>query len=329
MYVITGAAGFIGSNLVATLHERDVGPVVVCDVFGSGQKWLNLRKHAFHDWIEPGSLLSFLETHEKAVTAVVHLGAISSTVETNTDFILRNNFVFSRDIFEWATRAQKRLIYASSAATYGNGLHGFEDDESLGYLKKLQPLNPYGWSKHLFDQYVFSRKDPKTPWPNQCAGLKFFNVYGPNEYHKEGQMSVAWQLYQQAMSQRASLELFKSYRPDYKDGQQTRDFIWVQDCVDVIVWLLENQTVSGLFNVGSGKARSFLDLAKIVQGQVSCKTSLVFKDMPVTLRDKYQYHTQANMAKLHAFGYRTPMTSLEDGVQFYIQDYLSKEDSYR
>jgi len=324
MIIVTGGAGFIGSNLVAALEAKGKR-VVVCDWLGKDDKWRNIAKRDLADLVAPEQLFDFLAYAGEAVEAIFHLGAISSTVETDADLIAETNFRLSCALWLWCRDHGKRMIYASSAATYGDGAGGFGDDESIGGLAKLRPLNAYGWSKHLFDRWV-ARQKQSGEGPVQCAGLKFFNVYGPNEYHKGGQRSVAEQIYPFA-ARREAFALFKSYNPTYPDGGQLRDFVWVGDCVNVMTWLLDNPAVSGLFNVGSGKARSFADLAAAVYRAAGVEPMLTFRDMPETMRDKYQYFTEADLTKLRAAGFTQATTSLEEGVKKYVA-YLGAEDRY-
>jgi ADP-L-glycero-D-manno-heptose 6-epimerase len=329
MIVVTGGAGFIGSNLVAGLEERGIGDIVISDVLGSGDKWRNIAKREIRDVVHPDRLIDFLNTHSDEIDMVFHIGAISSTTETDADLIIDTNFVLSRRIWKWCWKHQKRLVYASSAATYGDGRNGFKDDDSIDGLKHLMPLNPYGWSKHVFDRRVARIAETKSePLPPQWAGLKFFNVYGPNEYHKGEQMSVVCKLYPQVVAG-AAARLFKSHHPDYPDGGQLRDFVWVGDCVDVMLWLYDNPGVSGIFNVGTGKARSFKDLAEATFRAAGKPSKINYTDMPEGLREKYQYYTQANMTKLRAAGYDKPFTELEDGIGKYVRDFMSKGDPYR
>jgi ADP-L-glycero-D-manno-heptose 6-epimerase len=332
MLLVTGGAGFIGSNLVAALAERG-HDVVVCDRLGEGDKWRNLAHQAIEDVIPPEELPQFLRWAEGRLSAVFHLGAISATTETDGDALLANNFRLSKVFWDHCAREGIPLIYASSAATYGDGAEGFDDDASAGYLSRLRPLNGYGWSKHLFDRWVMRRlaKDAPAdePWaPPQWAGLKFFNVYGPNEYHKGGQASVAWHLFGQ-LSRGEPARLFQSHHPGYADGGQLRDFIWVGDCVDVMLWLLDNPKVSGLFNVGTGKARSFADLARAVFAAMDKPENISYVPTPEAIRDKYQYFTEAKMARLRTAGYDKPFTDLEEGVARYVKDYLTQSDPYR
>ncbi len=325
MLLVTGGAGFIGSNLVAALAGRGA-PVVVCDRLGQGDKWRNLAHHALADLIAPEELADFLVRRRGALTAVFHLGAISSTTESDGDALIRNNFRPSTLLWEHCAAERIPLIYASSAATYGDGARGFDDDATQ--LADLKPLNGYGWSKHLFDRWVAARLDAGAAAPPQWAGLKYFNVYGPNEYHKGGQASVAWHLFQQIKAG-GRAKLFQSHHPDYADGGQLRDFVWVGDCVDVMLWLQANPGVSGLFNVGSGKARSFADLARAVFAALDAPENIDFIPTPEALRAHYQYFTEAKMDRLRAAGYDKPFTELETGVASYVTDYLDSADPYR
>ncbi|PJB71500.1 MAG: ADP-glyceromanno-heptose 6-epimerase [Alphaproteobacteria bacterium CG_4_9_14_3_um_filter_47_13] len=329
MIIVTGGTGFIGSNLLAGLQKKGHTDLVVCDWFGEDDKWRNIAKRELRDIVRPELLPDYLDSHTEDIEAVFHMGAISSTTETDVDLIVERNVVLSRSLWKWCAAHDVRFIYASSAATYGDGSQGFKDDQSSDALAKLLPLNAYGWSKHVVDRRI-SRviRDKSEPCPPQWAGLKFFNVYGPNEYHKGEQMSVMCKLYPQVVAG-AAARLFKSHHPDYEDGGQLRDFVYVDDCVDVMLWLYEHPDVSGLFNVGTGKARSFKDLAEATFAAAAIKPKIGYIDMPQTLRGKYQYFTQADMEKLRAAGYEKPFTELEEGVRRYVHDFLVKEDTYR
>lgn len=324
MIVVTGGAGFIGSNLVAALDDRGA-TVAVCDTLGSGDKWRNIAKRALADIVEPKRLADFLRAQADHIDAVVHLGAISATTERDVDLIVEQNFRFSCALWEWCQATKTRLIYASSAATYGDGSGGFDDDAAPQALARLRPLNPYGWSKHLFDRKLAAIDGWRTA---RCVGLKFFNVYGPNEYHKGAQRSVVHQLYPKAMAGEPAT-LFRSHNPAYPDGGQQRDFIWVGDCVDVMLWLLERPEPCGLFNVGTGQARSFADLARAVFAACGRPARIDFVDTPPEIRERYQYFTEARMDRLRAAGYTAPFTPLEDGVRRYIEQFLAQPDPYR
>jgi ADP-L-glycero-D-manno-heptose 6-epimerase len=334
MIVVTGGAGFIGSNLVAALSDREVPGIVVADVFGDGDKWRNIAKHEVADIVPPDDLVRFLINRSRRddswgrIDAVIHLGANSSTTETDVDLILRQNYAFSMRLWRLCSEYRIRLIHASSAATYGDGSAGFEDAESSQALAQLRPLNPYGWSKHLFDQRVARWSLAAETRPPQWAGLKFFNVYGPNEYHKGSMQSVVAQKYPQVRDGEP-VTLFRSHNPDYADGGQLRDFIHVDDCVKVILWLLDHPQVNGLFNVGTGEARSFLDLARAIFAASGVAENITYIDTPASIRDQYQYFTQASMTRLRRAGYSEPFRSLEDGVANYVKNYLATNDWYR
>jgi len=324
MIIVTGGAGFIGSNLVAAL-EAGGARIAVCDWLGHEDKWRNIAKRDLDAVVAPEQLDQFLEDHEGRIEAIFHMGAISATTETDADLIIDTNFRLSCKLWSWCREAGIKFIYASSAATYGNGDAGFKDSEAAAALAKLRPLNPYGWSKHLFDRWVARQKPPGGAF--QSVGLKFFNVYGPNEYHKGGMRSVVHQIYPFAARNEA-FSLFKSHNPQYEDGGQLRDFIWVGDCVKAMLWLYEHPKVSGLFNLGTGKARSFADLAVAVYKAAGKAPLIKYRDMPEELQAKYQYFTEADMGKLRAAGYTAPFTSLEDGVKLYVEKYLAAEDHY-
>lgn len=329
MIIVTGGAGFIGSNLVAGLQDKGLNNLVVCDTLGNDDKWRNLAKRELRDIIRPERLFDYLESHEDEIEAIFHIGAISSTTESDADLIIETNFYLSRQLWVWCARRGVRFIYASSAATYGDGAHGFADDQTPDGLAQFLPLNPYGWSKHVFDRRIARIiHDKSENCPPQWAGLKFFNVYGPNEYHKGEQKSVVCKLYPQVVAG-AAAKLFKSHDPDYEDGGQLRDFVYVGDCVDVMLWLYDHPEVSGLFNIGTGKARSFKDLAEAVFAALDMKPKVTYIDMPQELRGKYQYFTEADMSKLRVAGYDKPFTGLEDGVRRYVREFMAKEDRYR
>lgn len=332
MIIVTGGAGFIGSNIVAALEDRGVDRIVVCDDFGDTPKWNNLVKRDLYNCVDPTQLFPYLESQKTQIQVIFHMGAISSTTEKNVDLILDQNYRLTMNLLQWCGRNRVRLIYASSAATYGDGSAGFVDDFTRKALSTLRPLNPYGWSKHMVDRTIAQIRELGSnedyALPPQYAGLKFFNVYGPNEYHKGGMMSVVNQVYHQILKE-GKARLFKSDHPDYLDGGQLRDFIYVKDCLDVMMWLYDHPEVSGLFNVGTGQARSFADLARAVFASLSRPESLEFIDMPDILKGKYQYFTQSVNAGLGAAGYTRAFTSLEDGVKDYVQCYLMKDDQYR
>ncbi|WP_312732784.1 ADP-glyceromanno-heptose 6-epimerase [Brevundimonas sp.] len=329
MIVVTGGAGFIGSNIVARLTAETAYDVVVCDRLETADlaKWKNLAKHPVADFWSPEELFEQLERHADRIETVIHMGAISSTTEPDADLILRTNFTLSRDLWDWCTIRDARLIYASSAATYGDGETGFNDDDDAESLSQLRPLNAYGYSKMLFDQYAV-RQAERGQAPRQWAGLKFFNVYGPNEGHKGGMKSVVAQIWPKVAAGE-TVSLFKSHNPNYPDGGQLRDFVYVDDVVDIIEFLLQSLEVSGVFNVGSGQARSFADLAQATFAAAGKPLSIQYVDMPEAIRDRYQYFTEARMDRIRAAGFEGQSTPLEEGVRRYVQDFLATDDPYR
>jgi len=326
MYLVTGGAGFIGSNLAASLCERGY-PVAICDRLRDQDKWRNLARLDLVDIVSPESLDAWLG-RQRHVDAILHMGAISSTTERDADLIFDVNVRLSSMLWQWCTEHQVRFIYASSGATYGDGALGFDDDGSVDSLSRLRPLNAYGWSKHLFDRRVAHLVAAGEPAPPQWVGLKFFNVFGPNEYHKGLMQSVVAQKYPLVISGQP-VTLFTSHHPDYADGGQLRDFIYVNDCVSVMLWLLDNPGVTGLFNLGTGRARSFADVAHALSAAAGMPTRIEFIPMPEAIRPNYQYFTEARMDRLRAAGYDRAFTSLEDGVKDYVARFLSRPDRYR
>jgi ADP-L-glycero-D-manno-heptose 6-epimerase len=327
MILVTGGAGFIGSNVAAALAEHGV-PVAICDRLRSASKWRNIGKLELRDIVAPEQIQDWLEEHGAALDAVVHMGAISATTETDADLIVATNFRLSQLLWRWCARHGKRFIYASSAATYGGAEAGFEDDWSMTALAQLRPLNAYGWSKLLFDRWAVREVALGNGQPGQWVGLKFFNVYGPNEYHKGGMQSVVAQKYAAAAAGEP-ITLFRSHREGISDGGQQRDFVYVADCVAVILWLLANPQVNGIFNLGTGRARSFAELATALYAAVGQAPRLTFVDTPVAIRPNYQYFTEARMDRLRGLGYTRPFMSLEEGVRDYVQRFLSQPDRYR
>jgi ADP-L-glycero-D-manno-heptose 6-epimerase len=326
MLLVTGGAGFIGSNVVAALNEAGRTDIVINDHLGADGKWRNLGKRRFSDAVAPGELLRWLDGRK--LDAVIHMGAISDTTATDADLILENNFRLSLRLLDWCTAARVPFIYASSAATYGDGSAGFSDHWSPDALQKLKPMNLYGWSKHMFDVALIERYTKNDKLPPQWAGLKFFNVFGPNEYHKGEMMSLVAKRFEDAKAGR-SVRLFKSYRRDVADGDQRRDFIYVDDAVAVVRWLMETPQVSGLFNVGSGMARSFRDLMEALFRALGREPKIEYIDMPEAIRGQYQYFTQAEVDGLSRAGYNAGFTVLEDGVRQYVTQYLDTADPYR
>ena len=328
MIVVTGAAGFIGSNVIAELEACGKGPIVAVDWFGTDERWRNLAKRTIDEFVRPENLDTWLAVHVRDVRAIVHMGARTATTETDVDMLVSNNINYTVRLWNWCTQNSVPFIYASSAATYGGIEDGFDDNESIEAMSVLQPLNAYGWSKKATD-LIFARSIANNkPTPPQWAGLKFFNVYGPNEYHKNDMMSVICKMYYQIRSGEA-VKLFKSHRDGIQDGEQRRDFVYVRDCSRAIVWLLENPQVSGLFNLGSGHARSFLDIVRTLERAVNLPIDIEFIDMPVAIRDRYQYYTQAEVAKVQRAGYDQAFSSIEDGIKDYVSNYLTKKDRYR
>ena len=327
MLLVTGGAGFIGSNVVAALNEAGRTDVVVNDVLGTDQKWRNLAKRQVADVVARADLFRWLDGGRK-LDAVIHMGAISDTTATDADLVMENNFRTSVRLLDWCTSARVPFIYASSAATYGDGAEGFSDDWSPASLQKLKPMNLYGWSKQLFDQAVVERFVKKEKLPPQWAGLKFFNVFGPNEYHKGEMMSLVAKRFDDARSGR-TVRLFKSHRPGIGDGEQRRDFIYVDDAVAVVRWLMQTPQVSGIFNVGTGKGRSFRDLISALFRSLGLEPKIEYVDMPENIRGQYQYFTEAKVDHLLGAGYNAGFTSLEDGVKRYVTEFLNTDDRYR
>ena len=326
--LVTGGAGFIGSNIVADLVAAGAD-VVVCDRLRTAisGKWRNLAKHAIEDLIAPEDLAAWLREPGRKLDLIVHMGAISSTLEPDADRIFANNFTLSRDLWRWCAEHRCRLIYASSAATYGAGALGFDDRQDLEWLTALRPLNPYGWSKALFDIFA-ARQAALGAAPPQWVGLKFFNVYGPNETHKGPMRSVINQIHP-TVTAGDRVKLFKSHRPDYEHGGQLRDFVYVRDVAHCVSWLTQTDNVNGVFNLGSGQARSFADLARAVFAAAGQDPRIDYIDMPEVMRGAYQYFTEARMERLRAAGWNQGSTSLEDGVADYVTNYLSRPDPYR
>jgi ADP-L-glycero-D-manno-heptose 6-epimerase len=326
MLLVTGGAGFIGSNVVAALNDSGCADVAVCDLLGHDGKWRNLAKRQLADILPPSELLAWL--NGRRLDAVIHLGAVSETTATDGDLVIETNFRLSLRLLDWCTVHEIPFIYASSAATYGDGKQGFVDDPSLAALKTLRPMNLYGWSKHLFDMAVAERVAKREKLPPQCVGLKFFNVFGPNEYHKGSMMSVLARRFDDVKSGR-KVQLFKSHREGIADGDQHRDFIYVDDVVRVMMWLLATPSVSGLFNVGTGKARSFRDLMLAAYAALGAQPNIEYIDMPVSIRDSYQYFTQSEVDRLQRAGYNGGFTALEEAVSAYVKGFLDQPDRFR
>lgn len=314
-YVITGAAGFIASYLVGFLNRQGIDQLILVDDFSRPDKAVNLANKKYLQKIERSIFFDWLKTNTIAIDGVFHLGARTDTTEMNYAIHEALNVVYSQQIWNWCAEKNIPLVYASSAATYGNGELGYIDDHKI--VDQLKPLNPYGVSKNNFDAWALQQ----TATPPFYAGVKFFNVYGPNEYHKGRMASVIMHAFNQIQS-KGSMTLFKSHHPDFKDGEQIRDFIYVKDIVSICVWLMEHQPTSGLYNAGTGEGRTFVDLAKGLFSAINKPADIQFIDTPIDIRDKYQYFTQADTKKLRAAGYPIPFTSLEDGIKEYVTEFL-------
>ena len=313
--LVTGGAGFIGSALVWALNRRGCDNIVVCDRLGTDEKWRNLAPLRFAEFVEADDLPARLKTGALGkFNLVLHMGACSSTTERDAGFLFRNNFEFTRDLAEWSLAKKVRFVYASSAATYGDGSAGMDDDGAK--LDALRPLNMYGYSKHLFDLHA-----RRAGYLKKIVGLKYFNVFGPNEDHKGDMRSLVHKSFAQVKNE-CVIRLFKSYRKDIRDGEQKRDFLYVKDAVAMTLHLAANRKAGGLFNIGSGVARTWIDLAKSVFAALEKKPKIEFIKMPEAIRDKYQYFTQADISRLRAAGYKPPVTSLEDAVKDYVSNYL-------
>jgi ADP-L-glycero-D-manno-heptose 6-epimerase len=327
MFLVTGGAGFIGSNVVASLNETGATDVVVNDLLGKDDaKWRNLAKHQVADLVPPAELAKWLEGRK--LDAVIHMGAISDTTATDGDLVMENNFRLSLRLLDWCTLHRVPFIYASSAATYGDGNQGFTDDWSLPALRQLKPLNLYGWSKHLFDLALVDRYVKNQNLPPRWAGLKFFNVYGPNEYHKGGMASVLAKVFDSAKAGQP-VKLFKSHKDGIADGDQRRDFIYVDDAVAVLRWALDSSSANGIFNVGTGKAESFRDMIGSMFKAMKRPENIEFVDMPENIRGQYQYFTQASVENLRRAGYNAGFTPLETAVGRYVTGYLDQVDRYK
>ena len=326
MLLVTGGAGFIGSNLVASLNEAGYAGVAVCDRLGSAGKWRNLAARQLADFVPPADLLHWLDGRK--LDAILHLGAISTTTATDGDLVIETNFRLPLRLLDWATATRTPFIYASSAATYGDGQEGYSDDWANGALKLLRPRNLYGWSKHLFDLAVVERVARKEKLPPQWAGLKFFNVFGPNEYHKGEMMSLVAKNFDDAKNGKA-VRLFKSLHADVADGGQKRDFIYVEDAVAVMRWLVETPRVSGIFNVGTGQARTFRDLIAALFAALGNAPAMEYIDMPASMRESYQEFTEADIGNLRRAGYDADFLPLEAAVKRYVTGYLDRPDRYR
>ncbi len=322
MIVVTGGAGFIGSAFVAKLNDEGIDDIVVVDELGTDDKWRNLVKRRYVDYLDKDAFLAMVadDCVPFPVEAVVHMGACSSTTERDAGYLMENNFHYSCNLAEWAKKHGVRFIYASSAATYGDGSRGFSDDDEM--TRALRPINMYGYSKQLFDLWVLRRG-----LIGSVAGIKFFNVFGPNEYHKGDMTSVIFKAFHQ-IRKTGRVGLFKSYKPEYTDGGQKRDFVSVKDCVDVLWWLMNNRQVTGIFNLGTGQARTWNDLIRAVFAALDRPATIDYIEMPEEIRGQYQYFTEARMEKLRAAGCPVNFRPLEDSVGDYVRNHLLKPDPY-
>jgi len=321
MIVVTGAAGFIGSCMVSKLNQENFKDIIVVDDFSSAAKNKNLEGKIFTSKVHRDDFFDWLKENEKEVQFIFHIGARTDTSEFDVDLFNKLNLNYTKNMWNACVDYGIPLLYASSAATYGLGEHGYEDSHEI--VDQLVPLNPYGDSKNDFDKWALAQDRQPYFW----AGMKFFNVYGPNEFHKSRMASVVYHTFNQ-VGKTGAMKLFRSHNPDFKDGMQLRDFVYVKDVVEVLYFFLQHRKDSGLYNLGTGKARAFLDLAKATFNGMGVKDAISFVDTPVDIRDKYQYFTQANMHKLKSIGYTNPFHSLEDGVADYVENYLLKNRYY-
>ena len=323
MFIVTGGAGFIGSAIVWKLNTLGIDSILVVDNLSFSEKWKNLVNLRYTAYMHRDDFLAAIKGNTlpyEGIKGIFHMGACSSTTERDADFLMRNNLDYTKAVCAYALQNNARFINASSASTYGDGSLGFDDN--LDEIATLRPLNMYGYSKQLFDLWAY-----RNGLFESVVSLKFFNVYGPNEQHKDDMRSVVNKAFHQ-ISATGDMRLFRSAHPDYADGGQMRDFVYVKDCVDIMLWLYENPKVNGIFNVGTGTARTWNDLATAVFVALGKTPNIHYMDMPEHLRGKYQYFTEATMARLRAAGYTAPMTSLEEGITDYVQNYLMKDDAH-
>jgi ADP-L-glycero-D-manno-heptose 6-epimerase len=317
MIIVTGGAGFIGSAIVWRLNEQGFNDIIIVDELGHDDKWKNLAGLDFTDFINKNDFIQKIkENYNFNAASIIHMGANSSTTEKDADHLINNNFEYTKELALYSVKHNTRFVYASSAATYGDGSLGFDDDESK--IKLLRPMNMYGYSKSLFDLWA-----QKKGLLSKIAGVKYFNVYGPNEYHKGDMRSVVHKAFEQ-ISSTGCVKLFKSRNYLYKDGEQLRDFVYVKDAVDMTLFFLEKPGVSGIFNVGTGKARTWKDLVTAIFNALDIEVNIEFVDLPEAIASKYQYFTQANLEKIVTAGYNNPIASIEEGITDYVKNYLLK-----
>jgi len=318
--VVTGGAGFIGANVVQRLNELGEEKILIVDNIDKSEKWKNLVGLSFEDYIHKNKFIEQIRdgNFKEPLKAIIHLGARSSTTETDVEFLMENNYEYTKELAKWAVANNVRFIYASSAATYGDGSQGFSDSHSI--IPHLRPLNAYAYSKHLFDIWAL-----KKGILDRIVGLKYFNVYGPKEWHKGEMRSMVLKAYEEIKSD-GKIRLFKSYHPLYKDGEQLRDFIYVKDAVEMTVFFLERSDLNGIYNVGTGIPRSWNDLARAVFSALRMEPKIEYIDMPEQIKDKYQYFTKAEMDKLKGAGFNKPVLSLEEAVKDYVLQYLEKKE---
>jgi ADP-L-glycero-D-manno-heptose 6-epimerase len=319
MIIVTGGAGFIGSALIAELNRRQITNILVVDQLGTDEKWKNLQNLSFADYVEKDDFLDMVieDKLDGPIDVIFHLGACSDTTETNASYLVKNNYEYSKLLAQWAANADIRFIYASSAATYGDGSASFSDNEEN--MGALRPLNMYGYSKHLFDMWA-----RRSGLLSKIVGLKYFNVFGPNEYHKSDMMSFVVKAFEQIKTT-GKVRLFKSYRPEYANGEQVRDFLYVKDAVYMTLFFFDNPYLSGIFNIGTGETRTWNDLVIAVFVAMGRKPNIEYIDMPTSIRNQYQYYTCADLSKLRKAGYNKQITPLEDAIKDYVQNYLEKD----
>lgn len=320
MIIVTGGAGFIGSAIVWRLNQKNYDKIIIVDELGKSEKWKNLNGLLYADFIHKDDFMGMILQRKInfKIDAILHLGACSSTTEKDADYLMDNNFHYSQELAKFSLENGNRFIYASSAATYGDGSKGYSDDENK--LEDLLPLNMYGYSKHIFDLWIKRNK-----LLDKVVGLKYFNVYGPNEYHKEDMRSVVHKAFEQVRDF-GKVKLFKSYNPNYKDGEQKRDFVYVKDAVDMTLFFLDNKDKNGIYNIGTGNAQTWIELVTALFNAMNKEVNIEFVDMPEDIREKYQYFTQADLTKIRDAGYNRPIMNVQNGVKDYVKNYLLKNN---